>query len=140
MWKGNRILLALCALIMAMMICGGGSTILAQTITWAERPLLNWERDALKTFERNNYDKVIDMVQSQEDDPNGNVPLLTYYGHAQKYYLERNRGFCRLLQTTLPDHPQSPLRGESNGTYSTGFLAADLLEQKDKQEVSGCSL
>jgi len=91
MWKGNRILLALCALIMAMMICGGGSTLLAQTITWAERPLLNWERDALKTFERNNYDKVIDMVQNQEDDPNGNAPLLTYYGHAQKYYLERNR-------------------------------------------------
>ena len=91
MWKGNRILLALCALIMAMMICGGDSTLLAQTITWAERPLLNWERDALKTFERNNYDKVIDMVQNQEDDPNGNAPLLTYYGHAQKYYLERNR-------------------------------------------------
>ena len=91
MWKGKRILLALCALIMAMMICGGGSTLLAQTITWAERPLLNWERDALKTFERNNYDKVIDMVQNQEDDPNGNAPLLTYYGHAQKYYLERNR-------------------------------------------------
>jgi len=91
MWKGNRILLALCALIMAMMICGGGSTLLAQTITWAERPLLNWERDALKIFERNNYDKVIDMAQNQENDPNGNAPLLTYYGHAQKYYLERNR-------------------------------------------------
>jgi hypothetical protein len=45
----------------------------------------------LKTFARNNYDKVIDMAQNQEDDPNGNAPLLTYYGHAQKYYLERNR-------------------------------------------------
>jgi hypothetical protein len=91
MWKGNRILLALCALIMAMMICGGISNLSAQTITWEERPLLNWERDALTIFDRNNYDKVINLAQNQENDPNGNAPLLIYYGHAQKYYLERNR-------------------------------------------------
>lgn len=86
---GNRIRLAAFAFILAFL--GGISNLSAQTITWAERPLLNWERDALKTFGRNNYDKVIDMAQNQEDDPNGNAPLLTYYGHAQKYYLERNR-------------------------------------------------
>jgi hypothetical protein len=86
---GNRIRLSAFAFILAFL--GGISNLSAQTITWAERPLLNWERDALKTFARNNYDKVIDMAQNQEDDPNGNAPLLTYYGHAQKYYLERNR-------------------------------------------------
>jgi hypothetical protein len=86
---GNRIQLSTFAFIMAFL--GGISSLSAQTITWAERPLLNWEQDALKTFARNNYDKVIDMAQNQEDDPNGNAPLLTYYGHAQKYYLERNR-------------------------------------------------
>jgi hypothetical protein len=86
---GNRIRLAAFTFILAFL--GGISNLSAQTITWAERPLLNWERDALKTFGRNNYDKVIDMAQNQEDDPNSNAPLLTYYGHAQKYYLERNR-------------------------------------------------
>lgn len=86
---GNRIRLSTFAFILAFL--GGISSLSAQTITWAERPLLNWERDALKTFGRNNYDKVIDMAQNQEDDPNSNAPLLTYYGHAQKYYLERNR-------------------------------------------------
>lgn len=86
---GNRIRLSAFAFILAFL--GGISSLSAQTITWAERPLLNWERDALKTFGRNNYDKVIDMAQNQEDDPNSNAPLLTYYGHAQKYYLERNR-------------------------------------------------
>ncbi len=86
---GNRIRLAAFAFILAFL--GGIANLSAQTITWAERPLLNWERDALKTFGRNNYDKVIDMAQNQQDDPNGNAPLLTYYGHAQKYYLERNR-------------------------------------------------
>lgn len=86
---GNRIRLAAFAFILAFLV--GISNLSAQTVTWAERPLRNWERDALKTFGRNNYDKVIDMAQNQEDDPNGNAPLLTYYGHAQKYYLERNR-------------------------------------------------
>ncbi|MGD8255907.1 MAG: hypothetical protein PVH75_11385 [Syntrophobacterales bacterium] len=86
---GNRIRLSAFAFILAFL--GGVLSLSAQTITWAERPLLNWERDVLKIFNRNNYDKVIDMAQNQENDPNGNVVLLTYYGHAQKYYLERNR-------------------------------------------------
>ena len=86
---GNRIRLSAFAFILAFL--GGISSLSAQTITWAERPLLNWERDVLKIFNRNNYDKVIDMAQNQENDPNGNAVLLTYYGHAQKYYLERNR-------------------------------------------------
>ena len=86
---GNRIRLSAFVFILAFL--GGISSLSAQTITWVERPLLNWERDALKVFKRNNYDKVIDMAQNQENDPNGNAPLLTYYGHAQKYYLERNR-------------------------------------------------
>lgn len=86
---GNRIRLSAFVFILAFL--GGISSLSAQNITWAERPLLNWERDALKVFKRNNYDKVIDMAQNQENDPNGNAPLLTYYGHAQKYYLERNR-------------------------------------------------
>ena len=86
---GNRIRLSAFAFILVFL--GGISSLSAQTIAWEERPLLNWERDALKIFDRNNYDKVIDLAQNQENDPNGNAPLLTYYGHAQKYYLERNR-------------------------------------------------
>ena len=86
---GNRIRLSAFAFILVFL--GGISSLSAQTITWAERPLLNWERDALKIFKRNNYDNVIDLAQNQENDPNGNAPLMTYYGHAQKYYLERNR-------------------------------------------------
>lgn len=91
MWKGNRTLLPLGLLILAILIVGWASTLFALAVTWAERPLLNWEQDALKAFDRNNYDKVIDLAQSQENDPNGNSPLFIYYGHAQKYYLERNR-------------------------------------------------
>ena len=86
---GNRIRLSAFAFILAFL--GGISSLSAQTITWAERPLLNWEQDALKIFKKNNYDNVIDMAQNQENDPNGNAVLLTYYGHAQKYYLERNQ-------------------------------------------------
>jgi hypothetical protein len=86
---GNRIRLSAFAFILVFL--GGISSLSAQTIAWEERPLLNWERDALKIFDRNNYDKVIDLAQNQENDPNGNAPLLTYYGHTQKYYLERNR-------------------------------------------------
>lgn len=86
---GTRMRLSTFAFILAFL--GGISSLPAQTITWAERPLLNWERDVLKIFNRNNYDKVIDMAQNQDNDPNGNAVLLTYYGHAQKYYLERNR-------------------------------------------------
>jgi hypothetical protein len=85
----NSIRLAAFAFILAFL--GGISNLSAQTITWAERPLLNWEQDALQIFKRNNYDKIIDLAQNQENDPNGNAPLLIYYGHAQKYYLERNR-------------------------------------------------
>lgn len=81
----------LCAFAFILAFLGGLSSLSAQTITWAERPLLNWERDVVEIFNRNNYDKVIDMAQNQDNDPNGNAVLLTYYGHAQKYYLERNR-------------------------------------------------
>ena len=86
---GTRMRLSALAFILAFL--GGISSLQAQTITWAERPLLNWERDVLKIFDRNNYDKVIDMAQNQNNDPNDNAVLLIYYGHAQKYYLERNR-------------------------------------------------
>jgi hypothetical protein len=88
---GNKVRLPLLALILGFLVIGRISNLSAQTITWAERPLLNWEQGTLKTFDRNNYDKVIDMAQSQDDDPNGNAILFIYYGHAQKYYLERNR-------------------------------------------------
>ena len=81
---GNRIRLSAFAFILAFF--GGISSLSAQTITRAERPLFNWERDVLKIFSRNKYDKVIDMAQNQGNDPNGNMVLLTYYGHAQKYY------------------------------------------------------
>jgi len=62
-----------------------------EAVTWAEQPLLAWERTALKTFDINNYDKVIAMAREQDDDPNGNAPLFIYFSHAQKYYLEKNR-------------------------------------------------
>lgn len=88
---GNRIRLQLFAFVLTFLICGEISNLSAQTVTWAERPLLNWERDTLRAFDRNNYDKVIEMAQNQENDPNGNAVLFIYYGHAQKYYLERNR-------------------------------------------------
>lgn len=88
---GNRIRLQLFAFVLTFLICGEISNLSAQTVTWAERPLLNWERDTIRAFDRNNYDKVIEMAQNQENDPNGNAVLFIYYGHAQKYYLERNR-------------------------------------------------
>lgn len=88
---GNKLRLPLLAFILGFLVIGGISNLSAQTITWAERPLLDWEQGTLRTFDRNNYDKVIDMAQSQDDDPNGNAVLFIYYGHAQKYYLERNR-------------------------------------------------
>ena len=88
---GNKLRLPLLAFILSFLVIGGISNLSAQTITWAERPLLDWEQGTLRTFDRNNYDKVIDLVQSQDDDPNGNAVLFIYYGHAQKYYLERNR-------------------------------------------------
>ncbi len=62
-----------------------------EALTWAEQPLLAWERATLKTFDINNYDKVIARAKEQDDDPNGNAPLFIYFSHAQKYYLEKNR-------------------------------------------------
>lgn len=84
-----RIRLYVFAFVLAFL--GGIANLSAQTITWAELPLLDWERDTLQAFDRNNYDKVINMGQNQANDPNNNAFLFIYYGHAQKYYLERNR-------------------------------------------------
>jgi hypothetical protein len=53
--------------------------------------LLPWEQKALKVFEKNNYNHVIDLANQPADDPKGNAPLCIYYSHSQKYYLERNR-------------------------------------------------
>jgi hypothetical protein len=86
---GNRIRLSAFAFILASLV--GISNLSAQSITWAELPLLDWERATLQAFDRNNYDKVIDTAQNQANDPNNNAFLFIYYGHAQKYYLERNR-------------------------------------------------
>ena len=63
----------------------------AWAVTWAEQPLLEWEQTALKFFDRNDYDKVIDLAKGQDRDPNRNVVLLVYFSHAQKYYMDRNR-------------------------------------------------
>jgi hypothetical protein len=53
--------------------------------------LVPWEQEALKVFERNDYNRVIQLAQNQEEDPNGNAPLIIYFCHAQKYYLERSQ-------------------------------------------------
>jgi len=63
----------------------------AWAVTWAEQPLLAWEQTALKSFDRNDYNKVIDLAKDQDRDPNRNVALLVYFSHAQKYYMDRNR-------------------------------------------------
>ena len=86
---GNRIRLSAFVIIMAFL--AGVSHVSAQSITWAELPLLEWERNILQAFDRNNYDAVIQSAQNQANDPNNNAFLFIYYGHAQKYYLERNR-------------------------------------------------
>jgi hypothetical protein len=83
---GNRTGLSVFAVILVFLVSGGISNLSAQSVTWAENPLLDWERDNLQAFDRNNYDKVIEMAQNQT-----NAFLFIYYGHAQKYYLERNR-------------------------------------------------
>jgi hypothetical protein len=88
---GNRIWLSAFAVILVFLVSGGTSSLSAQSVTWAENPLLAWERDTLQAFDRNNYDQVIDMAQNQANDPNNNAFLFIYYGHAQKYYLERDR-------------------------------------------------
>jgi hypothetical protein len=86
---GKRMRLSAFAFILAFL--GGISNLSAQSITWAELPVFDWERDTLQAFDRNNYDKVINMAHNQANDPNNNAFLFIYYGHAQKYYLERNR-------------------------------------------------
>jgi hypothetical protein len=88
---GKRMGLTACAVILLVLAGGNISNLSAQSVTWAERPLLDWERDNLQAFDRNNYDKVIEKAQNQAQDPNSNTLLFIYYGHAQKYYLERNR-------------------------------------------------
>jgi hypothetical protein len=63
----------------------------AWAVTWAEQPLLAWEQTALKFFDRDDYDKVINLAKGQDRDPNRNAVLLIYFSHAQKYYMDRNR-------------------------------------------------
>ena len=60
-------------------------------VVWKEHPLLPWEKEALRIFDRNDYSGTINLVQGQQADPNWNVPLIIYYCHAQKYYLERSQ-------------------------------------------------
>jgi hypothetical protein len=88
---GNKLGLSAVAVILIFLLSGMISNLSAQSVNWAEKPLLNWERDSLQAFDKNNYDKVIEMAQNQTDDANGNAFLFIYYGHAQKYYLERDR-------------------------------------------------
>ena len=88
---GKRIGLSAFAVILVFLLSGRISSLSAQSVTWAENPLLAWERDTLQAFDRNNYDQVIDMAQNQANDPNNNAFLFIYYGHAQKYYLARDR-------------------------------------------------
>ena len=60
-------------------------------VEWKESPvLLEWEKKALTAFDLANYDRVIEIAQSAEDDPNRNGRLLIYFAHTQKYYMERN--------------------------------------------------
>ena len=88
---GKRIGLTAFAVILLLLVGGHIANLTAQSVTWAERPLLDWEKGNLQAFERNNYDKVIETAQNQAQDPNSNAFLFIYYCHAQKYYLERNR-------------------------------------------------
>jgi hypothetical protein len=88
---GNKKGLSAVAVILVFLLNGMISNLSAQSVTWAENPLLDWERDSLQAFDKNNYDRVIEMAQNQATDPNGNAFLFIYYGHAQKYYLERDR-------------------------------------------------
>lgn len=81
----------LAVLILITLISGWASIASGETLTWAEEPLLAWEKNVLKVFDRNDYNKAIDMAGGQDRDPNGNAPLFIYYSHAQKYYMERDR-------------------------------------------------
>ena len=82
----------LAVLILTTLLSGWATIASATTLTWAEQPLLAWEEDVLKVFARNDYNKVMDLALGQDRDPNGNAPLFIYYSHAQKYYMERDRG------------------------------------------------
>lgn len=81
-------------------------------VEWKERPLLSWEKKALRYFDRNDYNRAMEIARDEEEDPNGNAPLIIYYCHAQKYYLERDRNsaiyFKRHYRTT-----EGRLRGEN---------------------------
>lgn len=68
-------------LILATLFSGWASITPPKTITWAEQPLLTREQNALKSFDRNYYNKVIDLARGQDSDPNGNGPLFIYYSH-----------------------------------------------------------
>lgn len=63
----------------------------ANAVIWQEHPLLPWEQDALRAFGRNDYNGTIQKAQNQPEDPNWNAPLIIYFCHAQKYYLERSQ-------------------------------------------------
>jgi hypothetical protein len=77
--------------IVTILLAGLTFVVSAEAVTWAEQPLLAWEEATLKAFDKNDYDKVIDLAKEQQNDPNDNAPLFIYCSHAQKYYLEKNR-------------------------------------------------
>lgn len=77
--------------IITILLTGLTFVVSAEAVTWAEQPLLPWEEATLRSFDKNDYDKVIDLAKEQQNDPNDNAPLFIYFSHAQKYYLEKNR-------------------------------------------------
>ena len=72
-------------------LLGGMVSHPVDAVVWKEHPLLPWEQEALRIFDRNDYDRTIQLAQDQREDPNWNVPLMIYFCHAQKYYLERSQ-------------------------------------------------
>jgi hypothetical protein len=78
------------ALLTAFMLVGG-FTLPAGAVKWFEQPLLPWESEALKAFDRNDYDKAMEIARNAERDPNRNAKLIIYYCQCQKYYLERDK-------------------------------------------------
>jgi hypothetical protein len=76
--------------IVTILLAGLTFVVSAEAVTWAEQPLLAWEEATLRAFDKNNYDKVIDLAKEQQEDPNDNALLFIYFSHAQKYYLEKN--------------------------------------------------
>jgi len=129
-----------CVLLALMVFCVAafGLALPAQAVQWAEQPILSWETIVLKSFERNDYDKVIDLATSQDNDPNGNAPLFIYYAHAQKYYLEKSRasavyykqqynsmlirlsGSNLAVLTRLASLPQTSWNAKVNGKFLDG--------------------